>query len=287
MKYTIHGFSQKAALQFVRTEERNGKTVTVRLDITDLAILDWFRNFYPRMKKISADGREFAWLKHSELEKDMPLLNISRKACIERMQKLVKFGILDYKLVRSKGTYSYYAFGPRYMELVSDDCTRSNALNEEDCTRSNVPNIAPVQTYIKDPLTSSYSKKDGSSAKASSPSQKEALDYEAWSKAYSENARSLPGIRLMSDKRKAAVRSMISQGISISDFSEACRMANESDFLTGGGKSGWKANPDWMFNATNVLKVLEGNYSPRKGNNQEAGVISIIDDETRRFLEAM
>lgn len=129
--------------------------------------------------------------------------------------------------------------------------------------------------------------KDGSSAKASSPSQKEALDYEAWSKAYSENAKSLPGIRLMSDKRKAAVRSMISQGISISDFSEACRMASESDFLTGGGKSGWKANPDWMFNATNVLKVLEGNYSPRKGNNQEAGVISIIDDETRRFLEAM
>lgn len=111
--------------------------------------------------------------------------------------------------------------------------------------------------------------------------------FSEWRDAYNEFCPSLQSCLVMSDKRKSAVRSMKKQGVSLEDFKEACRIAESSDFLKGKNDRGWSASPDWMFNANNVLKVLEGNYSPRKGNNQEAGVISIIDDETRRFLEAM
>lgn len=119
-----------------------------------------------------------------------------------------------------------------------------------------------------------------------SSSSKEAVDYEAWRIAYTSNATELPGIRIMSDKRKAAVRSMIKQGITLGDFTDACKMANESDFLKGGGPRGWTADADWMFNANNVLKVIEGRYSSRKTERKNQGC-EIMDEETRRFLEAM
>jgi uncharacterized phage protein (TIGR02220 family) len=39
------------------------------------------------------------------------------------MQKLVEFGILDYKLLKSGGTFSLYAFGKNYMNLVQSTNT--------------------------------------------------------------------------------------------------------------------------------------------------------------------
>jgi len=39
-----------------------------------------------------------------------------------------------------------------------------------------------------------------------------------------------------------------------------CKMEN-SDFLKGKNKYGWKASFDWVFqNSDNWMKVLEGNY---------------------------
>lgn len=117
--------------------------------------------------------------------------------------------------------------------------------------------------------------------------RKSGEDFSEWKDAYNELCPSLQSCRVMSDKRKSAVRSMKKQGVSLEDFKEACRMAESSDFLKGKNDRGWEASPDWMFNVNNVLKVLEGNYSTRKGKKQEVGGYSIIDDETRRFLEAM
>ena len=47
-----------------------------------------------------------------------PLLDISQKACVDRMKKLVEFGILDYRFVKQGGTFSLYAFGPNYINLI-------------------------------------------------------------------------------------------------------------------------------------------------------------------------
>lgn len=90
--------------------------------------------------------------------------------------------------------------------------------------------------------------------------RKSGEDFSEWRDAYNELCPSLQSCRIMSDKRKSAVRSMVKQGIKLDEFKEACQMAECSDFLKGKNDRGWKANPDWMFNATNVLKVLEGNY---------------------------
>lgn len=154
MKYTICGFSQEVALGMRREEIRNGKTVDVRIDVTDLTILRWFVDFYPRMTKRTIDGREYAWLKHSELVKDMPILGITPRACIARMKKLVSFGILDYALIKKEGTWSYYTFGPEYASLITSDAQKSEGIRSDvgGVDAQTMPPI-DVQTYDKDPST--------------------------------------------------------------------------------------------------------------------------------------
>ena len=118
MKYTIHGFSQAFAMTLKQTVTENGKTKQTKIDCTDLLILRWFVDFFPRMKKIYIDGEQYAFVTHGMIIEDLPLLDITKRACIERMQKLVKFDILKYHLLKQGGTYSLYAFGNKYENLI-------------------------------------------------------------------------------------------------------------------------------------------------------------------------
>ena len=123
MKYTIEGFSQEFALTLKKTVQTKKGEKTIKIDCTDLVILRWLVDFYPNMKKMQIDGREYVWLTHKKLLDDLPLLDITKRACIERMQKLVEFEILDYKLVKEGGTFSLYAFGKNYINLVQSTDT--------------------------------------------------------------------------------------------------------------------------------------------------------------------
>ena len=118
MKYTIEGFSQEAALAMQATITENGNTKTIKLDIVDLTILRWIVDFYPNMKKTIIDGTEYAWLDYTAFIEDMPLLGLSNQSLYKRCIKMVKLGVLKHKTVRSKGTFSYYGFGPEYPRLV-------------------------------------------------------------------------------------------------------------------------------------------------------------------------
>lgn len=120
MKYTIEGFSQKFAMTLKKEVQIGDKTVLRKIDCTDLVILRWFVDFYPNMKKVEVEGKQYAWLTHKKLLDDLPLIDISRKAFVERMQKLVDFDILTYKLVKEGGTFSLYGFGDNYQNLINE-----------------------------------------------------------------------------------------------------------------------------------------------------------------------
>ena len=119
MKYTIEGFSQEYALQFKKNVIRKNKQIEIKLDCTDLVVLRWFVDFYPKMKKIIVDGKEYAWLTHKKLLEDLPLIDISKDGFISRMQKLVEFEILDYVFLKENGSFSLYTFGKNYGGMVS------------------------------------------------------------------------------------------------------------------------------------------------------------------------
>ena len=119
MKYTIEGFSQEFALTLKKEVVQNGKTTTRKIDCTDLVILRWFVDFYPNMKKVEVDGRQYAFLSHKKLLEDLPLIDITKKSFIERMKKLVDFNVLSYRFIKEGGSISLYGFGENYANLVS------------------------------------------------------------------------------------------------------------------------------------------------------------------------
>lgn len=100
------------------TITEGGRTKTIKLDLIDLTIIRWIVDFYPNMKKALIEGTEYVWLDYSTFVEDMPLLALSKQSLYKRCMKMVRLGVLKHKTVRSKGTFSYYAFGPEYSRLV-------------------------------------------------------------------------------------------------------------------------------------------------------------------------
>ena len=171
MRYTIEGFSQKYAMTLKKTVTTDKGEKTVKIDCTDLVILRWFTDFYPNMPKTIIDGREYVMVTHSKLVEDLPMIDISKRAFIDRMQKLVDFGILDYQLIKRGGTFSFYTFGENYTHLVDDGKSNVQGVCAQTCTgytfkrdtgiRSNVQG-AYVQTYNKNSSINNSSINDSS-----------------------------------------------------------------------------------------------------------------------------
>jgi hypothetical protein len=176
MRYTIEGFSQIEAVKFRRTEivrRKNQKTgvyedkeTVVALDCTDLAILRWFVDFWPRMIKAEIGGSQYAWLSYKDAIEDMPLLGVKKAAFALRLKKMVDFGILSHKTVKSGGTFSYYGFGPEYARLVdtnhaqqTNDPTHNFAEGVHKTLDTPTQNISDqIDSSTKDSSTKNHSR---------------------------------------------------------------------------------------------------------------------------------
>lgn len=151
MKYTLEGFSQEAALSMRATITENGRTKTIKLDLIDLTILRWIVDFYPSMKKIYIEGAEYVWLDYSTFVEDMPLLGLSNQSLYKRCMKMVQLGVLKHKTVRSKGTFSYYGFGPEYSRLVGNPRTSSQAPTPARNAWGDTANMDTTQSQEPEP----------------------------------------------------------------------------------------------------------------------------------------
>lgn len=168
MRYTIEGFSQEFALTLRKEVEQRGKKTVKKIDCTDLVILRWFVDFFPFMKKVEVDGKQYGWITHKKLMEDLPLLDVSKRALMDRMQKLVDFDILTYKLVKEGGTFSLFGFGENYKYLVdgskkpaSDAAPGSGGMpfkQQGVCRSNNIGGV--VQTADKDTSINDSSIKD-------------------------------------------------------------------------------------------------------------------------------
>jgi predicted phage replisome organizer len=65
-------------------------------------------------------------------------------------------------------------------------------------------------------------------------------------------------------KREKAIKSFLKE-MTVEEFENACKMANETDFLVGKNEKGWRADFDFIIKQDNAIKILEGKYS--KGNS--------------------
>lgn len=151
MKYTLEGFSQEAALSMRATITEGGRTKTIKLDLIDLTIIRWIIDFYPNMKKTIIEGAEYVWLDYSTFVEDMPLLALSNQSLYKRCMKMVRLGILKHKTVRSKGTFSYYAFGPEYSRLVGAHNKASQTPSQDTWADITDANTEQLQLPVAEP----------------------------------------------------------------------------------------------------------------------------------------
>lgn len=121
MKLFVNGFSQEAVLSMVDTvKDSHGKDKTIRIDCTDLEILRWLVDFYPKMSKIKDGAHEYAFFTYKKVLEDLPILNISKQALSDRFKKLEHFKLLRILCKReSSGTFMYVGFGDSYLNLIS------------------------------------------------------------------------------------------------------------------------------------------------------------------------
>lgn len=107
MKYTIEGFNQEKAIE-------------LGLDLTDLLILRWIIDFSPKMSKKIIDDKEYFWVKYQALLEDIPIIDVKDRALRYRLKKLVDKDVLEHKTVKKDGTFSFYTFGNKYIELIKE-----------------------------------------------------------------------------------------------------------------------------------------------------------------------
>lgn len=79
---------------------------------------------------------------------------------------------------------------------------------------------------------------------------------------YNEICISLPKVQKISEPRKRTIKTRL-KTYSVEDFETLFKKAEASNFLTGGGDKGWKANFDWLLEEKHMVKVLEDLYIDR------------------------
>lgn len=106
--------------------DKNGKEKEIKIDCTDLLILRWFVDFYPKMMKVEIEGVQYAWVKYQRILGDLPLLDIKKQALFDRLKKMCEFKILKHKTIKVDGTFSYYGFGEMYDCLIDTDSSQTS-----------------------------------------------------------------------------------------------------------------------------------------------------------------
>ena len=128
MKFTFMGFSQAKALE-------------MGLDDKDLAILRYFIDFKDSgaMTIKIIDDKPYYWLKYETLLEELPILGITSKRVLgRRLKHLVEVGVLEFKLEKKGGTFSFYGVGNKYKTLISSD-------TQKECTQKSNPMDSKVQ----------------------------------------------------------------------------------------------------------------------------------------------
>lgn len=123
MKYSFLGYCVNKIMEF-------------DLDVKDLAILRYFDDFMEsgKMNYEIIEGVKYYWISYKNIEDELPFLGLGKRSIMMRMLKLRDLGILAHYTKKEGGTFSYYALGEKYKELLY---INDNNKNNDDYTNSN------------------------------------------------------------------------------------------------------------------------------------------------------
>ncbi|MBD7914795.1 conserved phage C-terminal domain-containing protein, partial [Clostridium sp. Sa3CUN1] len=111
------------------------KIMELNLDVKDITILRYFDDFRKsgKMNYEEIEGVKYYWISYQNIENELPFLGLGKRSIMIRMLKLRDLGILSHYTKKEGGTFSFYALGDKYKELLS-----SNINNEYENNNSNI-----------------------------------------------------------------------------------------------------------------------------------------------------
>lgn len=84
---------------------------------------------------------------------------------------------------------------------------------------------------------------------------------------YNKNCPNLPQVQKLTDKRKKAIDKFLEE-FSEEQFTQICKIANNTDFLIGKNNEGWKADFDFLMRIDKATNIFEGKYGGTKGQTK-------------------
>lgn len=108
---------------------------------------------------------------------------------------------------------------------------------------------------------------------------------------YHSECPSLPKVQKLTAKRKAALTARLRDCGGLDGWREVCRRAEASPFLRGDNDRGFKAGFDFLITESTFVKLIEGKYDDRAGNQIRNHTTdkhqSAADVRTNAWLEAI
>ena len=232
---------------------------------------------------------------NATIRQDLRLSEQQIRTCIKR---LISTGEITYKstnryVVITICNYDKYqeignSINEQNNEQTNNQSTdEQRAINEQSTTTKEVKNIRSKEYNIKDIKQESGSNDQLSSAsdeaQAVEPEKPKAekLPFKDIKAMWNETCTGFPKLFTLSEPRKNKMRLRIAEmgGLekALPLIKQIFEKMQQSKFLKGDNKRGWKASFDWLFeNNKNWVKVYEGNYdnkpeqptATRYGNNR-------------------
>ena len=120
MKHTLHGFSQKNAID-------------LELDDRDLMILRWFVDYKGTGKMVAKiiNNAPYYWIKYTGIQEAFPITNWKKDTVYRRLKKMVDHNVLKSIVIKEEGTWTYYALGDNYIKLVDTEYLNKDTLGNK------------------------------------------------------------------------------------------------------------------------------------------------------------
>lgn len=109
------------------------------------------------------------------------------------------------------------------------------------------------------------------------------FDYNSVVNLFNSICTSLPQIKKLTDKRRKAIKS--ASKILDGDFKKLFEMVESSDFLTGRSGRWSGCGFDWILQSSNLVKILEGNYSNKQQNSTSNATYDLEEYEKSSIFD--
>ena len=201
---------------------------------------------------------------------------MSKNRLTKHMGQLIAAGVVEKVRERNGNIYGRNIYKIAHEAEVIEDLNRIF----ENCDFRAVENEAVEIRAVENEAVNNNSINNNNSNNNS-------IEYQQIAALYNSICVSFPKLTRLSDKRKKSIRARFNQGYTLDDFKKVFELAEGSRFLKGSNIRNWHATFDWMIADANMAKVLDGNYTDRKGGDDNATAADKGRGTVRDFYEQL